>query len=129
MNIGAFAACAVFLLIAFWNLPIFNCVSYKFLHLYCPLCGGTRAIFALLELDLISALKYNPFLFYLAFAAVAYDVKACIWVFKGKDGAFDLPSWLIWLTVVLFVMFLVGRNLLMIAWGIDPIGDLVTYWQ
>ena len=129
MNVGLVAACAVFLLIAFLNLPIFNCVSYKFFHLYCPLCGGTRAIFALLKLDFISALKYNPFLFYLAFAAVAYDVKACVWAFNGKKDAFDLPKWLIWLTAVLLALFLVGRNLLMIAWGIDPIGDLVIYWR
>lgn len=129
MNIGLVATGAAFLLITFLKLPIFNCVSYKFFHLYCPLCGGTRAIFALLELDFICALRYNSFIFYLAFAVIAYDVKVGIWAFKGRNDAFVLPKWLIWLTAVLFVLFLIGRNLLMIVWRIDPIGDLLGYWR
>ena len=133
MNAAFVVVAVAFLLIALLKrkvyLPIFECVTYKFFHLYCPLCGGTRAIFALLGSDFISALKYNPFLFYLAFAAVAYDIKACIGAFKGKIGAFDVPKWLVWVTSVLFVAFFIGRNLVMIAWGIDPIGDLVGYWR
>lgn len=129
MNACVVAVAAAFLLIAFLNLPIFDCVSYRFFHLYCPLCGGTRAIFALLELDVLGALRYNSFIFYLAFAAIAYDVKVCVGVFRGREDAFTMPKWLIWLTAVLFALFFVGRNLMMIAWGIDPIGDLVGYWR
>ena len=129
MNAGAVAVAASFVLIAFLDLPIFDCVCYRFFHLYCPLCGGTRAIFALLELDVIGALRYNSFIFYLAFAAIAYDVKVGVGAFHGRADAFAMPKWLIWLTAVLFVLFFVGRNLMMIAWGIDPIGDLVGYWR
>jgi len=129
MNAGVVAVAAAFVLIAFLNLPIFDCVSYRFFHLYCPLCGGTRAIFALLELDVIGALRYNSFIFYLAFAAIFYDVKVCVGAFHGRADAFAMPKWLIWLTAVLFALFLVGRNLMMIAWGVDPIGDLVGYWR
>ena len=133
MNAALVLAAVAFLLIALLKqrvyLPIFECVTYKFFHLYCPLCGGTRAIFALLEFDLISAIKYNSFLFYLALAFIAYDIKACIWAFNGKIDAFVVPKWLVWVTSVLFVAFFIGRNLLMIAWGIDPIGDLVGCWR
>lgn len=133
MNAAFVAIAVAFVLIALLKqrvyLPIFECVSYKFFHLYCPLCGGTRAIFALFGFDLISAFKYNLFLFYLSFAVIVYDVKACIGVFKGKIDAFFVPKWLVWVTSVLFVVFFVGRNLIMIVWGIDPIGDLVGYWR
>ena len=87
------------------------------------------AIFALLELDVFGALRYNSFIFYLAFAAIAYDVKVGVCAFRGRDDAFAMPNWLIWLTAVLFALFFVGRNILMIAWEIDPIGDLVGYWR
>ena len=133
MNAALVIAAVAFLLIALLKqrvyLPIFECVTYKFFHLYCPLCGGTRAIFALLGLDVISAVKYNPFLFYLALAFVAYEIKAGVSAFKGKIDAFIVPKWLVWVTSALFVAFFIGRNLLMIAWGIDPIGDLVGYWR
>lgn len=129
MNAGAVAAFALFALIAFLKLPIFNCVSYKFFHLYCPLCGGTRAILSLLRFDIVSALKYNAFIFYLAFAAIAYDVKVGVWAYRGREDTFDMPRCLIWITAVLFALLFIGRNLVMIAWGIDPIGDLVGYWN
>ena len=71
MNAAFVVIAVAFLLIALLKqrvyLPIFECVTYKFFHLYCPLCGGTRAIFALLGLDFISALKYNPFLFFILY--------------------------------------------------------------
>ena len=37
----------------------FNCVFHELTNLYCPGCGITRAIFSLLELDIIGAIKYN----------------------------------------------------------------------
>ena len=38
-----------------------KCVAVRFLHLYCTGCGGTRAIGALFNGDLLGSLRLNPF--------------------------------------------------------------------
>jgi hypothetical protein len=53
------------------------CPIYRYLHLYCPGCGSTRALSALLHGRLMEALHYNPLFVALlpllvAFALVAY---------------------------------------------------------
>ncbi|HWT27763.1 MAG TPA: DUF2752 domain-containing protein [Mobilitalea sp.] len=35
------------------------CPFYKLLHFYCPACGNTRSVKALLRGDLLSSLRYN----------------------------------------------------------------------
>lgn len=36
------------------------CPVYRYLHLYCPGCGSTRALAALLHGQVIEAMHYNP---------------------------------------------------------------------
>lgn len=38
---------------------VFPCPFNTFWHIYCPGCGGTRAVYALLELDFLRALQCN----------------------------------------------------------------------
>jgi hypothetical protein len=48
------------------------CILLSTIHLYCPACGNTRSVMALLNLDLVSALHYNivpPILLLLSLAA------------------------------------------------------------
>lgn len=50
-----------------------SCPFYKFYHLYCPACGNTRSVTALLNGNILLSLRYNitPFLF-LLFSIGAY---------------------------------------------------------
>lgn len=109
---------------AFFRLPY--CLTHQLFHLYCPLCGGTRAAAALLRLDVVSALRYNPLVVAFALGLVIYDVVALVRIFKGKD----LPNIKFnWLAVTLAVVgYFVLRNILMIAFGIDPLGELLPYY-
>ena len=109
---------------AFFRLPY--CLTHQLFHLYCPLCGGTRAATALLRLDLVSALRYNPLVVAFALGLVIYDAVALVRVFRGGD----LPRVKInWLAVTLAVVgYFVLRNILMIAFGIDPLGELLPYY-
>jgi Protein of unknown function (DUF2752). len=49
------------------------CLFYSAFHLYCPACGNTRSVTALLQGDLVQSLRYNisPVLFGL-FLLLAY---------------------------------------------------------
>jgi len=40
--------------------PLFPpCLFYSIFHLYCPGCGNTRSVIAILHGDLLSSLRYN----------------------------------------------------------------------
>ena len=131
---GAMAALALLMLAYKWasevsakalfRLPY--CLTHELFHLYCPLCGGTRAVAALLRLDIVSALRYNPLAVAFALGLVIYDTVSLVRIFGGGD----LPRVKInWLAVTLAVVgYSALRNILMIAFGIDPLGELLPYY-
>jgi hypothetical protein len=89
-----------------------HCPVFFWLHLYCPGCGGTRALAALLHGRLGEAVHWNPlaviFLpFAAAFCAVAYGRAM-------KPGPFvwpTIPDAALRLCLVLIGFFTVLRNI------------------
>lgn len=107
--------------------PTFHCFMHDILHLYCPFCGGTRAFMALLRLDLLVTVLYNPAVVLATLAFLAFDLRALILILRRREGAF-FPSFLPPLAVVWFSLYTVFRNALAF-FGIDPVGDIAPYWQ
>lgn len=106
-----------------------GCAMHDILFLYCPLCGGTRAIKALLQLDFAAAIAYNPFVFLLLALFVALDVVAFLRLRRGEERPFAFPRAL-WLSFcVSLVLWGILRNILMIAFGVDTTGDLMLFWN
>ena len=59
----------------------FNCVFHQITNLYCPGCGITRAIFSLIELDIIGAIKYNILIItVIPLIVINYIVKIINWI-------------------------------------------------
>ena len=87
-----------------------RCYFSSELHLYCPGCGGSRAVLRLLEGDVIAsvrgALLYNTFLSR-----------------NGKEVTV-LYEWEAWGILVVVLGFFIVRNLLLIFFGIDYLGDM-----
>ena len=112
-------------------LPSFltRCFLHDRLFLYCPLCGGTRAIAALLRLDFVSAFAFNPFVTLSLLVALGLDVCALIRLLQGKSDLFPIPGWFWVIMTILMIVYAVLRNYLMIAYGYDPTGDLVFIWN
>ncbi len=105
------------------------CPMHDFLHLYCPGCGGTRAMLALLRGNLLYSLCANPISAYLAVGFVAMDVRAAIAIFRNEERVLRLPAWYFWGMLAIAVTFCLARNVLMISVGYDYLGDLVGYWH
>ncbi|MBO5931994.1 MAG: DUF2752 domain-containing protein [Clostridia bacterium] len=105
-----------------------GCLMHRF-FIYCPLCGGTRMVAALIRFDFAAAWNYNAFAVVLIAVALGLDVWAWVRYFQKKEPLIILPKW-IWIAFCsALVIYFILRNVLMIFFGIDPTGDLVYFWD
>lgn len=105
-----------------------GCALHDYLFLYCPACGGTRAVEALLRLDLLAALRWNPYVTVSALVVLVLDGIAWVRYARGRTPLLRVPTWC-WIALAAsLVAYFVLRNYLMIAHGIDPTGDLGAFW-
>ena len=64
------------------------CAFYSLIGLYCPGCGGTRAVYSLLRLRIFDAIKYNITVPFGAFVYIYYNIRAIICLVKKDDSYF-----------------------------------------
>lgn len=103
------------------------CLTHDLLHLYCPFCGCTRAGISLLRLDVVSSFTANPIVILFCTVYLVYNAVAVIFIVKNKAIP-DLARWGIAVGVFLLV-FCAVRNILMIFFGFDTLGELVGFWR
>ena len=131
--------CAAFIiLLAFWwrsfidSLPfegISGCLVHDLLHIYCPLCGGTRAMIALCRGQLWTSLCYHPLAAYFAIGFLVFDgIAICRTLRRDARPALYIPKWYWLLAVLIALSVFVARNVALVGWGIDNLGDLAGYW-
>lgn len=94
-----------------WGRQGFPCLFHLMTGLYCPGCGGTRAVRALLRGDLAMSFQYHPLVLYMAAVILAEAVSfgiaratkkpqmvsgACAWLclYRGGDhpGQLDVQK-------------------------------------
>ncbi len=102
------------------------CFFKNNLRFYCPGCGSSRALVALLHFDLIGALLLSPGLVTAFFIIVYLDIRVLIGIIKNDSKYLSLysPKLLILLVSVIVLNFIL-KNLLLFAFRIDLIGDLM----
>ena len=121
--VAPFAVLAVCALIAWFVLhyvTLLPCPSYTLLHIYCPGCGSTRAVGALMHGDVLLSLRQNPAivvmlllaaLYYLEFALALYYLEFALKVWGVR---FRIPLLhnmkFIAALLVLWVAYAVVRN-------------------
>ena len=103
------------------------CLCHDLLHLYCPFCGCTRAGIALLRLDFEESIAANPFVIIFCLAFVAYNCISLVRIWRGKEPL-AIKRWAVCFGVLL-VLYMLVRNILMIFFGIDSLGELGVFWR
>ena len=73
-----------------WSLAgrptISACWFYSRYHIYCPGCGCTRSLIALLRGDILCALYYNPSVPYTAGLILLYLSSQTVWRLRRRHG-------------------------------------------
>lgn len=129
--VGACAALFPLFRFAVGLLPsnLTGCILHDWVFLYCPLCGGTRALADLLRFDLLQAVRDNAFVALVALVAVVHYVVAWVRLLRGQATLFRFLAWE-WIAFgALLIAFGILRNVLMIRFGIDALGDLGAFWN
>lgn len=96
-----------------------RCWVWEHWHVYCPGCGGTRALIALAHGQIGEALRCHlPVVAALALAA-AYLLTQTVWRLRGRRGwTLHYRPWWPALLVGLFLVNCLARNVLWLGFGI-----------
>lgn len=104
-------------------LPYFStigCSFYRVTGLYCPGCGGTRALTALLHGNLLQAIRYHVLVPYAAVLYIAFmgsHFLARITGFRYFKGM-RFRTWYLYGALVVLILNWIGQNLLKAVWNI-----------
>ena len=89
------------------------CPIHRTIGLYCPGCGITRMLFALMELNFAKAFRYNQLLFILLPLFIAYIVyQIYLYIMDKKDEILvKIPSIVYYILLFIVIAWGVIRNL------------------
>lgn len=119
----AFAAVGIplfFIFLAGRDLSQSDCAFQLFLGMYCPGCGGTRSVNALLHGHLFQSLWYHPLVLYSAGLYLVFMISwtaAKLHLFGIKSGLKFRPGYMYAMLVIIAVNFIV-KNVLKLGFGI-----------
>lgn len=100
-----------------------DCVFQVLLGMYCPGCGGTRSVNALLHGHVLQSLWYHPLVLYVAAIYLIFMVTwtaAKLHLFGVKKGLKFRAGYMYAMLVIIAVNFIV-KNVLKLCFGIAMI--------
>ena len=112
--VAPFAVLAVCALIAWFvlrHVTLWSCPSYTLMHIYCPGCGSTRAVGALMHGDVLLSLRQNPAIVVMLLLAVLYYLEFALKVWGVRFRVPPLHNMrFIAALLILWVAYAVVRN-------------------
>ncbi len=99
--------------------PLRGCIWDILFGIYCPGCGGTRAMMALLKGKFFTALWYHPVVVY---GVVVYSIfmisQLLALLSKGRIKGIRFHNWYLYWAVIIIVVNCLAKNYLRIRHGI-----------
>lgn len=107
------------------GIPLFDCYILKNLGIYCPGCGGSRSLVALLKLDIITSFIYYPPLVITALMIFLWDILAIISIITQNQNYIGIFKWEYFICVPVLIIVNYALRLILLFSGIDYIGDVL----
>lgn len=98
-----------------------GCIWDKYFGFYCPGCGGTRAVYALLQGHFLLSLWYHPLVLYAAVifsVFMASQMAARLTRYRYFRGI-RFHNWYLIGAVIIIIVNFVLKNLLRLVWHIS----------
>lgn len=107
-----------------------SCGLVTYFHIYCPGCGGTRAIEAFLHGNFIHSFLCHPIIIYWFLLFLAYFLPATYTFVLRRNGKiyYKFHTASLWIMLVIIVLNFVLRNILLIFFHVDYLQDCVSYY-
>lgn len=87
------------------------CKFHQLTGLNCPGCGATRALYALLHGNFLTALRDNALFVFALAAGLVYGMWFMVRKFRGRPGSEIFPAKFLWPALAVALVFTVLRNL------------------
>lgn len=102
------------------NLPPSECLFLKFFGIYCPGCGGTRALITFLHGEFFRSFCFHPFIMYVFVMYMWFMIshtleKLHVPYIKGLL----FKEWILYGSLVVLAVNFVIKNILKIAFGYE----------
>lgn len=104
------------------------CFFKAFLHIYCPGCGGTRAVDAFLHGNFVQSFLYHPVIVYVFAMFLMYFIPATYTFLINRDGKLHYKFHMatLWGLLAVVVGHFIVRNVLLLCFGIDYLHDFIS---
>lgn len=107
-------------------IPSIPCGLVFFFHIYCPGCGGTRALFSMLHGHFLQSLYYNPAVLLGALLILYYEVAVIVTLIKNNEKIYYYrKATLVYIYLVIVFGYAIVRDILLFVPGIDMLGDVL----
>lgn len=96
---------------------IYPCMFHRLSGLYCPGCGGTRAVKALLDGHLVACFLYHPFVLYCAVLYVLFMASHTLELLFAKRlpiRGLDFKISYVYIGIILILLQWMAKNLLLL---------------
>lgn len=103
------------------------CPIHELFQIYCPTCGVTRALDSILHLKFGQAWIQNPCIVLLVLLIAYYDIRAFISLIRGEERVCHIKRWQAFCYIGILIIHGVVRDIMLVNYGIDPLGDFPQY--
>ena len=89
-----------------------SCPIHKFFGVYCPGCGITRMLHAIITLDFYKAFRYNPLLFILFPFFVFLFIDKIVKERKNERALYKKIPEIVWvILIIILIIYAILRNI------------------
>lgn len=90
------------------------CIWYNVVGIYCPGCGGTRAIRELIRGNILKSFYFHPFVPYAAIITFIFMASwTCWYISKGKIKGIRFQNWFLYIGITIAIIQWILKNILL----------------